>query len=249
VTTENDPPIAISELDSLRFGVVAASGIAKSVAQTADFDRFCRGNGVQLLIVRCPASAVEVVQALQRDGARVMDCMVCYRRDFHRYPADSTADEIKWITPARPEDAGEIASVAMRAFQTYRGHYHADARLQHVDAAEVYHDWATRLCSGQETAHTIFVARQHGALAGFAVLRRNSPSEAEAILGAVEPQAQGSGIPLALGYHIADWVGRSDMRWFVMCTQVSNIPLQRALIHHKCEIVSSHYVFHQWYDR
>lgn len=241
--------IKLSELDALRFGVVTAHATLKDADDVARCDAYCRDRGVQLLIARCSTSAIEAARALERTGGWLMDCIVCYRRDLRRHPYEEDARELDWIREAEPQDADAIATVARRAFERYDGHYHSDPHLQHDAAVEAYRDWAVRICNGQEEAHVVLCATKDGAIVGFCVARRNSSDEAEAFLSAVAPEFQGSGIPFALGYKLTQWASAQGVRWGVLCVPIRHVPLQRAMIRHKSEIFSSHYVFHKWYDR
>ena len=59
--------IELSELDLQRFGVVTAQAHVFEAGDVVRCDAFCHANGVQLLIVRCPGSAMETVQAFERE--------------------------------------------------------------------------------------------------------------------------------------------------------------------------------------
>jgi len=239
--------IELSELDRLRFGVVTACANATGVADVARADAFCKANAVRLLMVRCPTSAIEVVQELERDGAQLTDCLVRYRRDLQKYALQDTGD-LGWIREARSEDVGGIAAVAARAFDNYGGHYHADSRLKREDADEVYRDWALRSCTDKGVADCVFAAWDNDAIVGFITTRRNSPSETESVLGAVVPGAQRRGILNALCVRALQWSLHIGARHSIASTRVSNIAPQKVLLRNRYEVLASCYVIHKWYD-
>lgn len=247
MSTPSRPSIALSELDRLRFGIVTACASATTVADLLHYDDFCRANAVRLLMVRCPTSAADIVQALEKQGAQLTDCLIRYRRNLRKYPLQDLGD-LSWIREARPEDVPGVAAVATQAFTNYGGHYHADRRLKSEDADDVYRDWAIRSCTDESVAERVFVASENDAIVGFITVRRNSPLETEAPLGAAAPGVQGRGIPNALVVRALQWSLGIGARWSMMSTRVSNITAQKALFRNRYEVVSSSYVIHRWYD-
>lgn len=239
--------IELSAIDRERFGYVTARALADEPADVARCDGFCRGNGVELLIVRCPTTAMATVHAFENAGARLMDCMVRYRCDLRKHPLQD-AGGVDWIRDARPGDAEAIARVAARAFSGYEGHYHADPRLRREDAAETYRDWAVRSCADTNLAEQIFVASTGDTIAGFVTLRRNSEAEMEAVLLAIDPEAQGSGIPYAMGIKVLRWSADAGARRLIVTTQVDNVAMQRTLVRHHFEVASSAFTLHRWYE-
>ena len=88
-----------------------------------------------------------------------------------------------------------------------------------------------------------------GAIVGFITLRRNSEAEVEAVLMAISPEAQGSGIPRAMGAKMLHWAAGVGARRLLASTQVSNVAMQRALVRARFEVASSYFTIHKWYDR
>ncbi len=211
--------IELSAIDRERFGYVTARAFASDPADVARCDGFCAANGVQLLIVRCSTDSLTTVHAFEDAGARLMDCMVRYRCDLRKHPVHDTSG-VDWIRTAQPGDAEAIARVAARAFSGYEGHYHADPRLRREDAAETYRDWAARSCADTNLAEKIFVASAGDTIAGFVTLRRNSDAEMEAVLLAIAPEAQGSGVPYAMGIKVLRWSADAGARRLIVTTQV-----------------------------
>ncbi len=240
--------IELSAIDRERFGFVTARAFAEEAGDVSRCDTFCGDNGVELLIVRCPTTAIATVHAFEEAGGRVMDCMVRYRRDLRKHPLEDEHG-FDWIREARPEDAEAIAGVAARAFSGYEGHYHADRRLRREDAAEIYRDWAARSCADQNVAERIFVACGGDGVAGFVTLRRNSEAEMEAVLLAIAPEAQGSGVPYAMGVKVLRWAADAGARRLIVSTHVNNVAMQRVLVRHRFEVASSTFTIHKWYDR
>ncbi len=241
-------PAHLSELDTARFGVVTARSDIGSLDDVAASYAFCRSHGVGLLIARCRTTATNAVQQLEEDGARLMDCLVCYRRDNRRQHHVELPENLAGIREARREDAGGIARVAASAFDRYQGHYHSDPRLRRADSTEAYADWTRRLCANEAEDAAVFVASKGDAIDAFAVMRQNSPLEAEIFLAAVAPHAQGSGLMYAMGYWLHRWSVERGARYVIIWTKITNLSLQRAIVRHHYQIVSSAFVLHRWYD-
>lgn len=240
--------VELSPLDSVRFGVVTARAFAEVPADAARIKAFCDANGVQLLIVRCPTTAISTVHAFERDGGSVMECIVRYRLDLRKHVLED-ASGLNWIRDAGPEDADAIAGVAARAFAGYEGHYHADPRLPRAGVDAAYRDWVYRSCVDATLHERIIVACDGDAVTGFVILRRNSAAEMEAVLLAVAPEAQGSGVPYAIGIKTLRWAADAGARRLIVCTHVNNVAMQRTLVRHRFEVASSSYTMHLWFDR
>ncbi len=241
-------PAHLSDLDTARFGVVTARSDIGNLDDVAASYAFCRSHDAGLLIARCPTTATDAVQQLEEDGARLMDCLVCYRRDNRRQPHVELPENRAGIREARREDAGGIARVAATAFERYQGHYHSDSRLPRADSTEAYADWTRRLCANEAEDAVVFVASKGDAIDAFSVTRLNSSREAEILLAGVAPHAQGSGLMFAMAPWVHRWSVERGARYIIFWTKITNLPIQRAMVRHHYQIVSSAFTLHRWYE-
>lgn len=230
-------PFVISPLDTHRWGVLTATARDVTSDRVPElFDR-ARAEGVRLLIARCTTGDSATVHALERAGARLMDTRVSYLRSLEDLPAP--ADET--VRTARNDDTPRVQELARLAFADYRGHYHADPRLDRRACDEAYADWAVRSCTSHAVADEVLVSEHAGRLTGFATLKGE-----EGVLFGVSPEAQGRGLYRALmiaGLHRCAARGAHRM---IVATQLQNMAVQRVWSRLGFELSASQYTFHHW---
>jgi GNAT superfamily N-acetyltransferase len=240
------PDVALSPLDEERFGVRTARSASVTVASLPAVLAFCRASDVRMLIARCDGDDFAAAQALEESGGRLMDVLVYYERDLDApLPEDAARCT---IDHAGADDAGEVGRVAREAFVGYRGHYHADPRLDRASATEAYASWAERSCSVPGVADTVLVARIDGAIAGFSTIRFNSEQEGEVVLNAVAPALQRRGIYRSLILRSMAWLREQGRTRFVISTHLSNVAVRRVWAQYGLVPTHSHFTFHLWFD-
>jgi GNAT superfamily N-acetyltransferase len=239
--------IELSNLEFERYGVRCARAQAATESDVESFERFCRENDVDLFIVRCPTEQIELVQAFERSGALLMDCLVYYRRDLVKRPL-ANPDGFDWIRPVESKDVQSVARVAATAFEGYYGHYHADRRLDREKSDAAYRDWAVRSCSDERFADRVFAAWDGDEVVCFATLKALSADEVEAVLFGVAPQAQGRGIYDALIKKSLHWASEIQAKSCVLSTQISNLAVQKVWVRNGFEPMNSYFTLHQWHD-
>src|SRR5262249_38062834 len=134
---------SLSPLEEQRFGVRTTRVASLERAAIPALLDFCRANHVRLVIARCASEDLATAQAFEEVGGRLMATLVYYLSEFRRAPqADfATATRIRTV---RAEEVDDVCSIAAHSFQGYRGHYHADARLDRAKCDEVYPSWVRR---------------------------------------------------------------------------------------------------------
>jgi len=237
----------LSPLDTQRFGVRTARARVTTVEEVPEVLDFCAREGVQFLIARCRADDLRIAHQLEQAGGRLMDTLVYYRRDLRKAPVPEEKPPVL-IRPARPEDEEAIRHVATEAFRGYRGHYHADPRLDPAKADEAYVDWAVRSCRGELADEVLVAVGDNGMLLSFATLRLNSQEEGEGVLFAVHPEAQGRGIYRALILEGMRWCMQQKVASMVVSTQITNIAVQKVWVRAGFEPSHAYYTFHVWFD-
>jgi GNAT superfamily N-acetyltransferase len=238
--------IALSEIDRARFGVVTARDGHVTMDSLGAGLEFCRSRGVQLLIARCRTEDLGVAQEIEAAGGRLMDTLVYYVRVIVKGDLPENTCKVP-IRPVRPAEGEAVRAIAREAFRGYRGHYHADPRLDPLRCDEAYQDWAQRSCTSRDVAGEVLVA-DDGALAGFATLRLNEPSEGEGVLFGVAPRAQGAGIYKAFMIEGMRWCRAQGAKRMVVSTQVTNLAVQKVWSRLGFEPSESFYTFHVWFD-
>jgi GNAT superfamily N-acetyltransferase len=265
--------VAFSEIESARFGVRVARAHVVS-ALLPHVLEFCAAERIALLVARCSTTDLASAQAMEAHGFRLMDTLLYYSSDLTRKPIPPThslenpsdnGPQVR-IRPLQPGDETEVTAIAAAAFQGYRGHYHADPRLDPHQCDAAYRSWAERSCS-HEAADQVLVAEiaartpaqassaaagnvaeiAAAKLAGFATLRLNSPDEVEGLLYAVAPESQGQGICPLLMVHSLDWSRRQRAKRMIISTQVTNVSMQKVWCRTGFEPSRSYYTFHKWF--
>jgi GNAT superfamily N-acetyltransferase len=235
----------VSELDELRFGIRTVRGSVTSSEQVRDLVADAGEQGVRFLIVRCSADDLSTAHALESANGHLMDVLVYFARSLAAgsLPADNPQVDIRF---GGPVDAPAVVKIAAAAFRGYFGHYHADPRLRREDCDEVYTSWARRSCESEEVAGAVLIAEQESGPVGFMTLRMNSPEEGEAVLGGVDPAAQGKGIYRSLLVRAMSWVAAKGGATMIVTTQISNRAVQKVWTRLGFEPDRAYLTFHVW---
>ena len=238
--------VSLSGIDEERFGVRTARAVNVTGAALADVLRFCAENGVGLLIARCLCSDAGAAQAMEDHGFRLMDTLVYYARDLAGIPLPVDTGTIP-VRPLREGEAISVQRVAAEAFRGYRGHYHADPRLDEGLCDQAYVSWAYRSCACPGVADQVLVADRDGIVA-FATLRVRGQEEGEGVLFGVAPAAQGRGVYRSLMIRAMEWFSSRGLRRMLVSTQVTNVSVQKVWVRLGFEPTHSQYTFHKWFD-
>ena len=129
-----------------------------------------------MLTLRVPTSRLGLVQELEADGFRLMDCLVYYEAQTAASPSAKSKGFA--LHGAIASDADQVAELARICFTDYISHYHADPRLDRSLASAGYVDWARRSSdSDRKIATTVFLPLVGDRVVQFATMRRNSETE------------------------------------------------------------------------
>ena len=236
--------VSLSVIDRERFGVVTARDPGFTCQTLPTTLQFCRENGVQMLVARCPAEDLRAAQAMEEAGGRLMDTLVYYGRALDRpFPEDRPSTPVRAL---KPEDVTAVRRVAAESFRGYFGHYHADPRLDRAKCDETYASWAERSCVDRSVASQVLVAEHEGRVAGFLTLLERGTEEQEIVLNGVDPTVQRHGVYRALvlaAMHEARSGGASRL---IVSTQLVNLGVQKTWTRLGFELARSYYTFHLW---
>jgi GNAT superfamily N-acetyltransferase len=207
---------------------------------------FCAAGKIDLLVARCGTSDLEAVHSMESAAFLLMDTLVYYSFDLAKKEIPEDPCEVR-VRRLQPGDEVEIPKLAAAAFKGYRGHYHADPRLDSRKCDEAYRSWAERSCTTREAADEVLVADLGGKAAGFATLRLNSPQEVEGLLFAVAPESQGMGVCRLFMIRSLQWCRDKGAKRMVISTQVTNVSMQKVWCRTGFEPSHSYYTFHKWF--
>lgn len=239
--------VSLSELDTARFGMVSARAKLVTSDVISEIDSFCAENNVQFLIARCSTSDIRTVHSMEANGYQLMDTLVYLRRDLEDYMAPAYPSEL-YITSHNPEDIPSITRVAKESFSAYKGHYHADPRLDPVKATEVYSSWAERCCTDPSAASHVLVAKLDGELVGFRAIRINTSEQAEFILAGVASGMRRRGIYRAFVIEGLNWCKAAGVTHVLNSTLLINTTVQKTCTNLGFYAYESYHTFHKWFS-
>lgn len=238
--------VSLSAIDEARFGVRTAKAMLGLAADVPTLLDFCRANGAELAIVRCPTLDLSIAQALECAGFFLTGTLLHLKRDLTRKPIPPKTDAVK-VRPVKPGEEVVIGRLAADAFRGYRGHYHADPNLDPAKCDEVYVDWAIRSCTTPGVADEVLVAEDNGEIVGFTTLQMVSADTATSWLSGIKHAARGQHAYRSLKIQSMLWLQERGGRWNISPTLLSNIAVQKALARLGYEPSHSYYTFHKWF--
>lgn len=241
-----EPPAAeLSPLDTQRWKVPSARAAVVTPDNLGEVLAFCRLHAVRFLVARCATDDAVTASAMEREGFHLMDTLLWFSRDLRRPLPEQTGAACIRDLAAGEEPA--VARVAAEAFAGYRGHYHADPRLDRRQCDAVYADWAARSCVPGDSAGTVLVASLEGEIAGFISVRLNSEREGEVPLYAVAPSLQRRRLGHALLVGALRWCRERERTSMIISTQITNLASLKLWTRLGFEPLHSYYTFHKWF--
>ena len=241
------PEIALSPLDTSRFGVCTARADALTAEGLAGALDFCRSQNVDLLIGRCRVDDAATVHRLEAAGFLLMDTLVYYRRNLASSPATDPGDGR--IRLLREGEAEQVEAIARECFRDYGGHYHADPRLDRRACTEVYASWARTSCQQHGASRFVLVADDGRGLVAFSTFSLSPVDEGELLLGAVSPRARGSGLYRLLTLSGMYRLQSSGANRFVTSTYLGNWGAQASWAAAGLSPHAAYHTFHRWFDK
>ena len=153
------------------------------------------GHGVRFLSVRLPEDGLAALHAVEAVGFRIIESFLTFsRKTAGEVPFEGGSDFR--IRLAQPIEMETVASIAYRAFQSFR--LRADPQIPEFRARHSRREWVRNGFKGR--AEAIYVAESKNRIVGFALLRSKGAAEkvGEIELIAVDPAFHGRGIGKAL---------------------------------------------------
>ena len=158
--------------------------------------------GVRFLSARLPEDGLAPLHAVEAVGFRIIESFLTFgRKTDGEIPVNGAPD--CHIRLAQPDEMETVASIAYRAFQSFR--LRVDPQIPESRARHSRREWVRNGFKGR--AEAIYVAESDNRLVGFALLRskagrrlseRSTEKIGEIELIAVDPAFHGKGIGKAL---------------------------------------------------
>lgn len=233
-----------SALDEMRFGIASARASVESQVELDEAITFCKQEAIRFLVARCPTQEIRLAQQMEQQGFLLMDTLLYYARKIDQ----TWPKPLHRVRVATAEDVEQIKAIAAGAFRGYRGHYHADARLDPALCDDLYIDWAYRSCTVNGAVDEVLVVEDGEAMSGFLTLRMNSLTEGEVPLYGVLPTAQGHGLGRSLMIGALESCAERGAERLIISTQITNLASQKVWLRLGFELFHAYYTFHRWFD-
>ena len=199
------------------------------------------GHGVRFLSVRLPEDGLAALHAVEAVGFRIIESFLTFSR--------KTAGEVRFeggsdlrIRLAQPIEMETVASIAYRAFQSFR--LRVDPQIPEFRARHSRREWVRNGFKGR--AEAIYVAEGKNRIVGFALLRSKGAVEkvGEIELIAVDPAFHGRGIGKALvAEAIRHYQGQTTE--IQVGTQAKNLRAVGLYIRMGFSVIRSEFSFHR----
>ena len=232
-------------LEEARFGIRTARVDGVRAPDLHEVIEFCRTEDVRLLIARTAASDMCAAQALEDAGARLMDTVVYYERDFAKRPLENDLSDAR-VRPATAADEAAVIAIARESFAGYYGHYHADPRLDRAATDAAYVDWAARSLHDREVADQVLVAELEAEVSAFGTLQQDADGRCNYVLAAVAAAGRRHGLYRAIAGTGMAWAMKSGASAFYSSTQIGNLAVQKVWTRLGMEPADAVHTFHWW---
>ena len=202
-------------------------------------------HGVHFLSTRLPEGAIAPLHAVETVGFRIIESFLTLSR--------KTAGEILFdsgfdfhIRLARLDEMETVASIAYRAFQSFR--LQVDPQIPEAHARHSRREWVRNGFKGR--AEAIYVAEIENRLVGFVLLRSKMDKEniGEIELIAVEPGFHGRGIGKALVAQAIQYYQGKTLE-IQVGTQAKNLQAIGLYTRMGFSVVRSEFSFHRHSNR
>lgn len=240
----------LSNLDTAHFGVRIARVQLTDEASLEAAQTYCRDNDVAMLIARCSTEATGIVNAAEAAGFRLMDTLVYYSQTPVPNEVGASAAGIEGLSirAARSGDAAVVRKLSETCFEGYRGHYHADPRLDQALCDQAYADWAYRACLECGPDSEVFVGEIEGEVVAFTtVVRHPADGTGENLLIGVAAEHRRRGIYGVMVSEALAWCGRKGCQQMQLSTQITNVPVQNTWMRLGFRLQESCYTLHKWF--
>ena len=244
---EEPSGIYLSAIDSDRFGIPIARVGWMTPELLPVALKFCRENGVRLLMTKCQAEATGTIQALEREQFSFTEAINVYERNVVKQAIPADKGEVR-VRAATAAEAEAIAAMGGEAFRGYPSHYRSDPRLDPAKSDEIYVDWVRRSCLSREVADVVLVAELGGEPVGVFTIKMNDAKEADTGLAGVVPRARRHGVLEALIIAALRWAKAEGAGYLLGLMQMNNIQVLRITIRLGFFPRSSFFTFHKWFD-
>jgi GNAT superfamily N-acetyltransferase len=211
---------------------------------------WARRQGVRHLSTRVDCADVAAIQCLERQGFRLMECLITYvfrpKRDL--LPPMKTLYHVRPYTPA---DREALLRITQQMYAHHQSRFSVDPSLPQSGVGRFYLEWTENVCSGAMADH-ILVAERKGCPVGFLayklnghVLKQTGIRIAGQGLSASLPEGTGAYVGLL---HTALQLGREEYDFMEADAPLHHFVVIRTWQRLGFQLVRGKYAFHRAVD-
>jgi GNAT superfamily N-acetyltransferase len=237
--------IALSALDTARFGFRTARAEDVDAEDRPALVDFIRSNGMELVIARCASENIPARQMMSILGGFELDTIIYLTCDVSAYRALAYKTDIV-VRPTRAADKDYLEYAGRRCFDEYFGHYHSDQRLDRGSVTAIYAEWASSFVNPPLDRFGL-MALMNGKPVGFCGLTQTD-DQLEGVLFGSLPEYRRQGIFGTLLDSAFAYAADHQVIRFNYSTQVQNIFIINRLIKCGFRLSCAKNTFHIWAD-
>jgi GNAT superfamily N-acetyltransferase len=237
--------IALSALDTARFGMRMARADDVVAEDRSALLGFTRANAIELVIARCSSDNIRARQMMSAIGGLELDTIIYLTCEVNDYKPLAYRPDIS-VRPAEAADRDFLDDAGRRCFDDYLGHYHADRRLDRKAATAIYGEWASSFVDRSPDRFGL-VAWLGGTPVGFCGLTQTDDQLEGVPFGSL-PEYRRQGIFGTLLDSAFSYAGDHGIVGFNYSTQVLNIFIINRLIKCGFRLSAAKNTFHIWAD-
>jgi hypothetical protein len=240
--------IKLSELDKMRFGITTAKVYIDAKDNIKTIMEWCEAEKVELLIARCSTDEIKLVQSMEKIDFYLTDTLVYFQSRKIISTHNLVPEGYSWRF-ANAEDANSVEHLSAKTFRGHAGHYHADSKLNKLDADLVYSSWAGNSCRDENFTGVVFLIFRNAEIVAFLTMKKNDSDTCEIILNGVDPLHQRRGLYFSLISLAKNWALEQNMLRIIVSTQITNIAPQKVWSRQDFEPIKSFYTLHKWFSK
>ena len=219
----------------------------------AEVVRHVAERNADFLLCRAIPSDTAIIHALESNGFLLMDTLLNFVFDCRGHGSNSGQRQVPkgfTLRLATASDIEPLAEVAHSSFAGHFGRFHADPRIGHDVATQIYQEWIRSCANGW--ADWVVVAMHGDRIAGYSAWKKPSALDqrhgirlGHYSIGAVHPDFFGRGLFTALTHAGMEQV-RSSADWIEAPTHIDNYAVQRGFLRLGWRITGAQHSFHKW---
>ena len=189
-----------------------------------------------LMTCKLPAKRVDLIDAAEEIGFRMVECQIYLRRPLYGKPEPIYKSRFTYSSVECDQDLEEILEFAPATFQTDR--FSLDPHLGPEFAARRYHQYIQEAYTNPEQGLFCLRDEKTKQIVMFHSFRKKSAREVQGLLEAARPDRQGEGLADIFGSHINNLFKSRGFRVITTAVSAANFRTLSRLLHYQGQTIS-----------